>query len=496
MADAKLRFAIGGISHETNTFCAGLTTVDDFKRREWQHGQEVIDGHRGVRDDLGGMIDAADRLGIEVVPTFSATTEPSGTIAADALATMLEELLAGLRAAGTVDAVCLALHGAGVAEGEDDIEGAIIEAVRELIGPDTPLIVTLDLHGNLTERMVQHADALLVCHLYPHTDMYERGVEAVELAARMVRGEAKPAMHITILPMMIPPSTTNVGPAHAINELCYEWESAPGMIDCTFVHGFPHTDVPVMAISVVAIADGDGELARRASRAVAHRIWETRDDFVTPLPSPAEAIEQALNTDGRPVVIAEVSDNSGGGAPADGTHLLRAMLEADLHDACFGFLCDPEVAAQAHAAGTGATIDIRLGAKTDQLHGTPIETSAYVKCLTDGRFILQTPMGRGALVDRGPMARLVIGGVDVIVSTTRSQTLDPEVFLLHGIDVTRYKIVALKSQQHFRAGFEPVAARIIRTDPPGATASNLHSFTFERAPRPIWPLDRDVVYSG
>jgi microcystin degradation protein MlrC len=342
--------------------------------------------------------------------------------------------------------------------------------------------------------MVANANALLVCHLYPHTDMYERGVEAMELAAKICAGEARPVMYMTILPMTIPPSTTSVGPARAINELCYEWESAPGMLDCTFVHGFPHTDVPVMAVTVVATADGDAELARRASRAVAARIWETREQFVVDLPAPAEAIEQALNTDGRPVIIAEVSDNSGGGAPADGTHLLRAMLDAGLTDACFGFLSDPEVAAQAHEAGVGATIDIRLGGKSDSQHGAPIETSAYVKCLSDGQFLLQTPMGRGARVNLGKMARLVIGGVDVIVGSRRSQTLDPELFLLHGIDVTRYKIVALKSQQHFRAGFDNLAARIIRTDPPGATSSNLRSFTYERLSRPIWPLDVEAAF--
>lgn len=491
-----MRIAIGGIIHETNTFCAGLTTLEDFRRVHWAEGEEIIRQHRGVRTDLGGMIAAADRLGVALVPTFAATTEPSGTIAAGALRAMLDLLLEGIRAGGPVDAVCLALHGAGVAEGDDDIEGTIIGAVRALVGPDTPLVVTLDLHGNLTQRMAEGADALLVCHLYPHTDMYERGEEALELAVKMLRGEARPAMHLITLPMMIPPSTTTVGPAREINERCFEWEAAPGMLDVTFVHGFPHTDIPHICVSVVAIADGDADLARRAARDVARAIWDKRQEFVPPIPLPAEAIELALASEARPVVIAEVSDNSGGGAPADGTHLLRAMLDAGLENACFGFLCDPEVAAQAHAAGVGATIDIRLGAKTDTLHGTPIETRAYVKCLTDGRFILQTPMGRGSAVDLGKMCRLRIDAIDVLVASRRTQTLDPEVFLLHGIDVARYAIVALKSQQHFRAGFQDVAGLILRTDPPGATSSNLASFRYERLARPIWPLDPDVTFSA
>jgi microcystin degradation protein MlrC len=484
-----MRIAIGQVSHETNTFCQGLTTIDDFKRREWRHGSDIIAAHRGVRDDLGGMLDAAERLGVEVIPTFAATTEPSGTIARDAYVAMRDELLAGIRAAGTLDAVCLALHGAGVAEGIDDLEGELLGAVRAAVGPDLPVVVTLDLHGNITPEMAERATALLGCHLYPHTDSYERGVEAVELAVKAARGEVRPVTHVTVLPMMIPPSTTNLSPARDINELCWEWEAAPGIIDVAFFHGFPHTDVSPLAVSVVAVADGDRERAKSAADAVARRIWERRDEFLADLPQPPEAIAQALNLDGQPIVIAEVSDNSGGGSPADGTHLLRAMLDADLSAACFGFIYDPETAAQAHAAGVGATINPRLGGKTDQLHGEPIEKQAYVKCLTDGRFTLQTPMGRGARVDYGPMARLVIGGVDVLVGSERSQTLDAEVFVLHGIDVTRYKIVALKSQQHFRAGFEGLATHIIRTDPPGATSSDLSSFRFERLRRPIWPLD-------
>jgi microcystin degradation protein MlrC len=487
-----VRIAIGEFSHETNTFRSGTTPVTAFQRRRWLRGDEVITGHRGVRDDLGGMIDAAERLGIELVPTFSTTTEPSATISREAYETIRDELLAGLRAAGQIDAVCLALHGAGVAEDIDDLEGTFLGEVREVVGPDLPVIVTLDLHGNITQEMVERATVLLGCHLYPHTDMYERGIEAVELAQKIVNGETHPVTHLAVRQMMIPPSTTMLSPAKDINELCWEWESAPGIIDVAFFHGFPHTDIPTMTVTIVATADGDADLARRAGEAVAEHLWERRDEFLANLPGAEAAIDQALAVPEErwPVILAEVSDNPGGGAPGDGTHLLRAMLNAGLENACFGFITDAEVAAQAHEAGVGATIDIRLGATSDDLHGTPIETQAYVKALTDGQFRLQTPMGRGSLVRLGKMARLVIGGVDVLVATGRSQTLDAEVFLLHGIDVTRYRIVALKSQQHFRAGFVDIAGEIIRVDTPGSTSSNLDNLPFKRVSRPIWPLDR------
>lgn len=486
-----MRIAIGEIAHETNSFRAGLTGVDRFQALEWEHGDEILAAHRGVRDYLGGMIAAGERLGIEIVPTFAAAAEPSATIARDAYDAMRDELFAALRAAGPLDAICLSLHGAGSAEGIDDVEGTLLRELREMVGPELPAVVTLDLHGHLTPAMIAHADLLLNCHEYPHVDCYERGVEAVELAAKLVRGEIDPVMHAETLPMMLPPATTMEGPGKEVTRACWEWEARPGMIDCALIHGFPQTDVPIIGTSVLATADGDAELARESARAVARRVWAMREAFRDDLPGAVEAVRMAIAADALPVVIAEVSDNSGGGAPADGTHLLRALLDVDPPNTCFGFITDAEVARQAHEAGTGTTIGVRLGGKSDNLHGAPIETSAYVKCLTDGRFRYTTPMGAGRQEDLGPMARLVIGNVDVLVASIRSQTLDAEVFLLHGIDVTRYRIVALKSTQHFRGGFAHLAGTIVRTDPPGITTSNLANLPYRRVRRPIWPLDTE-----
>ena len=356
---------------------------------------------------------------------------------------------------------------------------------------------TLDLHCHMTDLMVECADALLHVHHYPHTDGYERGVEAMQLAVKIASGEARPVMELVRLPMMVAPITTDLGPALTITERCWAWEKEPGVIDCAFVHGYPHTDVPIISTSVLVTTDNDPALARRVALDVANAIWESRDDFLSDLPAPDEAVRQALNAQERPVVIAEVSDNPGGGAPGDSTHLLLAVLDANAPDSAFGFIYDPETAAQAHAAGPGATIQARIGGKTDPaLLGAPLEVSAYVKSVTDGRFITQSRMGRGGLREMGQMARLVVGNVDVIVGSESAQTIDAELFLLHGIDVTRCKLVALKSQNHFRAGFEGLTERIIRADSAGWTTSNLHNFNYQRITRPIWPLDRNVEWEG
>jgi len=222
---------------------------------------------------------------------------------------------------------------------------------------------------------------------------------------------------------------------------------------------------------------------------MAATLWDMREEFREAFPDPATAVARALDLEAMPVILAEISDNSGGGAPGDGTYLLRALLATNAPNTAFGFVVDAEVVRQAHEAGVGTTIAISLGAKSDTLHGEPIYTHAYVKMLTDGRFRLTNPMGAGSDVNLGPMARLVIGNVDVLVASERAQTLDPEVFLLHGIDVKRYKVVALKSQQHFRGGFAGVAGAIIRTDSPGITTSTLTNLPYQRVRRPIWPLD-------
>ncbi|MGH2405412.1 MAG: MlrC C-terminal domain-containing protein [bacterium] len=213
-------------------------------------------------------------------------------------------------------------------------------------------------------------------------------------------------------------------------------------------------------------------------------------------PGAADAVAEAVRAaaSGGPVIINETSDNPGGGAPGGGTHLLRAMLAAGLTASAFGTIYDPEVAEASHRAGAGATIRIRLGGKHDRMHGDPLDLEAYVKCLADGRFELTTPMGRGWPVDLGKTARLVVGGLDIVVASKRTQVLDPGPFLLHGIDVARCRIVGLKSSAHFRAGFEGIAKRIVTADPPGITTSNLAHFPYKRLRRPIYPLDPDAKY--
>ncbi len=495
-----MRIAIGGIVHETNTFAVasfGTTPSGSFRI---SRGDAMFQS-RGTRTFVGGMLAAAEAAGHEVVPIFHADAQPSGTIEADSYRSMKSELLAGLADALPVDAVVLDTHGAGVVDGIDDLEADLGAAIRLIIGPDVPLLTTLDLHGNISREMAAVYDLMLGCYNYPHTDMYECGIEAIEAVPYLVSGEWKPTTHVERLPFFVPTSTTYQEPAKGVRERCLEVANDPGVLRATFFHGFPYTDIPHAGASVVVTTMNDPALARATAHRIAGDIWSRRTEFAKESLSPDIALRQAMRVvteRGGPVVVNETSDNPGAGTPGDATHLLRALIDLNPERACYGYIFDPDVARQAHQAGVGATIDIALGGKHDELHGEPLDLRVYVKALTDGRFVYTTPMQGGAKANYGPMARLQIGGrggLDVLVGSRRSQVFDPEVFILNGIDVTTRDLVVLKSSQHFRAGFSDIATGIITADSPGLSTLRMENFVYRRLDGPRYPLDPAMDWS-
>jgi microcystin degradation protein MlrC len=487
------RIGVAMLYHETNTFADASTGTTRYDRFDVWRGNELLDKWGGSKTAPIGMHETIQAIGAEAVPLYGAFAQPSGTIESRAYARLREELLTSLRDNHPLDAVALALHGAAVAESVDDVEADIALAVRDIVGPNVPVVGSFDLHGNIRQEMAEAMDGFFGFRLYPHEDMYESGEEAVRLIASLLDAEVRPVTHVEYIPVLLPPSTTDHYPAAEVNRLCEEVEGRPGIIDCTFFHGFPYADIPQVGASVVAISDDNRDLARSVAHEIATWIWDHREDFRATDPSATEAIERAVAAPGKPVVINESSDNCGGGSPGDGTHLLKAMIDARVGNSCFASIYDPEVAAQAHDAGEGTTIEVDLGGKHDDLHGKAIAASAYVESLTNGRFTLKS-FAPGMKMDLGPSARLRIDDIDVVVVSGQSQVFDPEIFLLHGIDVTRCDIVALKSSAHFRAGFRDIAKEIITADTPGVTTSHVEVFDRRNNKVSLWPVDQDSVY--
>ncbi|PTX53947.1 metallopeptidase family M81 [Melghirimyces profundicolus] len=279
--------------------------------------------------------------------------------------------------------------------------------------------------------------------------------------------------------MIIPTTTTDLSPA---------------LRKCTFFHGFPYTDTRDVGTSVLVMTNDDRSLAVQVAKDVSQQIWNRKEQFYPSLPTPEEGI-LALSVGESPVLINETSDNPGAGTPGDGTYLLKAMVEANVENTCFAFIYDPEVVNQAHKVGVGSMIQVELGGKTDSRHGNPLKLHAYVKSLTDGRFIRSSPMGKGSSVNLGKTVRLQVNNLDVIVCSIRAQVMDEQIFLLHGLDIQQKKLIGLKSSHHFRAAFKPLVQKIITVDSPGLSTYRLDNFNYQNIRRPIFPLDPDAHYS-
>ena len=491
-----MRIAIGGILHETSTCVTTQTTVTDFEfDRGILRGADMIDRFRGTNVCTGGFIDGADKYGFDIVPLLRASAFPGGLIRREDYELLKGELLQRLAAAeaegGPVDGVLLDLHGAMVAEGIDDGDDDIIAAVREVVGPQRPIVVTQDLHGNHTRRRVVAADALVGFDTFPHVDMAERGLEAAQIIVRTVRGEIRPVSALHQLPLLwcTVCQVTAHPPMNEVIDRVHEIEQRPGIVCVTVATGFPWADVPDAGSSVVVVADGDSDLAQNTADELGGWIWENRERWYAPPMSVKEALAAGERLGRYPIILADHSDNPGGGSPGDSTEVLRTFLEMQLQDALLLYMVDCDVAQQAHAAGAGSRINVCLGGHSDPVQGPPIEAEAEVVALSDGAFAYDGPMFAGLTGSMGTSAHLRIGGVDVVVVSAREQPFDMAFARGLGIDCPQMKYIAVKSAAHFRSGFEPIAGSIHNVD-----AAGIHTHLFDQLPhskrtRPVFPVE-------
>ena len=486
-----MQWIIGSFAHETNTFSSVATGLSAFEAHTYVVGNAVEESIRGTRTCTGGFIDALEARGEAFVPTVFAHATPSGLVTAAAYEEIAGRIVDGVEAHPQAVGVLLELHGAMVADGFDDGEGELLRRVRRALGPDKPIVVTLDLHSHITDTMLANASMLVGYQKYPHTDMYERGLEAAGLAARIAAGEIRPVAAVE-KPPLIPPCATCHTEAGLYKEL---WETAlrparpEAVVSTSLFAGFPYADIPPLGFAVLVYADGDVQAARTEAGFLRATAWARRGEFAyTPTP-PAEAVRRALASAAKPVVMPDIADNPGGGGANDSVEILRHLLEQGAPNAALAAIYDPEVAAAGAAAGLGGRLKARLGAKTDALHGAPLDVEGEVRFVGDGRFQYKGEMSRGAWANMGPCIVLQIDGVAVVVCSERLQQRDPEVFRYCGIDPEEADILVVKSAVHFRAAFAPLAGTIVEADGPGLTALDLKPFPFRRIRRPIYPLD-------
>ena len=505
------RVAAAQIAHETNVFSAVKTDLAAFAASGIHHGQDIIETARGTNSEFGGFITGAAVQGFDLVPLLAVWATPSGLVTAEAIEYLTGLLGDGLRRAmaeGPLDGVLLALHGAMVTEIDDDGDSYVLQTVREIVGPDVPLVATLDLHANISARMVELADVLIGYDTYPHVDMAERGEEATAVLARLMRGENRPTPALR-KPPMLPTSqrmTTERMPMRALMERASAYEEDPRVINVTVAGGFPLGDNSDAGLSIVVTTDDDPDLAAELANELATEAWSLRDGFlggVATFEHAAELIgsldsEQDVNMPvSGPLVLVDIADNPWSGGPGDSVELLRFLFAQQVDGAAIALVRDPEVVQTAIAAGPGGKIAVDLGGKIDRLHGDPLPVRAHVKLLSDGRYINDGPMMTGLTVDLGPTALLLCEPaagpsappVEVLVTTRAETPVDLNVFRCHGIEPTRHRVLGLKGKGHFRAAFEPIARRVVLVEGPGTTGADLSRLTFRKVRRPIWPLD-------
>jgi microcystin degradation protein MlrC len=498
------RVAILGFSIECNKF-APVATKAHFFARTYLEGDAIIDEARSATPcmlpETPGFIAAMDASGAWTpVGIALAMTEPNGPVEHAFFVELLDTIERRLRAALPVVAVYICSHGAGLTTEEDDPDGVMFEKVREIVGPDVPIAATLDLHANVSERMVGSVDVFIGYRTNPHLDMRERGAEAAA-AIREMLGGVKPQRAFIRLPIVPPTVTllTAAGPYAEMIDLGQR-RMSPEIMNVSAMGGFAFADAPECGLSVVVTARRDKHAAEALAREIAELGWANRARFYPRLTSLDEAVAKALAV-GRDrslpaLAFADVADNPGGGGRGNTTFLLRAFHEAGVEDALLGVFYDPDLAAEAHRRGVGAGFEAQFNRSETTRFSEPYIASATVVALTDGNCVGRRGIYSGLRLELGPCAALRVGGVAVVVISHRVQCADPVFFEMMGLDIGRARSIVVKSRGHFRGGFDEFfgAEQIVEVDLPGLTSPMLNRFTWTRLPRPVIPLDEGVEW--
>lgn len=466
------RIMLGEFSHETNSFSAAPADKAAFQRRKMFYGEEAFERSRGEENEMNGVRSVLGQdPSFTLVPSVTFSTGPSGPVSGEMYDLALAEMTRVIREKGPFDGILLNLHGAMVAQGHPDAEGDFLESLRKEAGNEIPIIVSLDLHGNITEKMARLATALIPCEEYPHTDCYETGIAAAELMRDTLEGKCRPTMAYRRIPYLLPLFPTKFQEIGVFLAQARAYQQEHGVRTVRIAHGFFPANIPEMGMSVLAVTDGDQARAEEIAQTLADAIWNARDTLkrhYTPLD---EALDMADEELGGPLVLGDGSDNPGAGGLCDTTHVARRILERGITGAAIGVLRDPENVKKCFEAGVGATLSLRVSGMSDaRISGGPLAVTGTVVNLCDGQYRNQDEMEKGLLVNMGPTAVLSVAGNFIILTTERCQVLDAEGFRCCGIDPKKQKILVVKSAVHYRQSFGKFAGRLVDLALPGYCA--------------------------
>lgn len=486
------RILIAECKQEVSTFNPVLSGYDDFTIRR---GDAILQYHRRVRSEVGGALSVFDAApGVELVPTYSAHFITSGgTLADTAFQRIARELLASVQAAPQVDGVYFSLHGAMATESEGDPEGYLLAETRKIVGERVPIVISLDLHGILTDRMLEHSDAAVAFHTYPHVDFFGTGARAARLLLRIVAGEVRPVTAKVTVPALVRGDEliTETGSIrHAVN-LAKELEQSPGGLSAAMMWGNPFTDVPALASNSFVVTDNDPARAEREAVRIANLFWEHHRKMQVPLTSLADAARITKENPSGTVVLVDAADATSSGASGDSNAILRALREAGYQGTALIPVVDPAAAAAAFAAGIGQIVQTTVGGALDPARFTPLPITGRVRLLSDGWFRSETTR---ELWQAGRTAVVEVDNFTLILTSRAVSLYDRALFLAHGCDPKHFGAVVVKSPHCEPHMFKAWAARYVDVDAPGSTSANLRSLGHTRCVRPVFPLDAEVKF--
>lgn len=486
------RILVAECKQEVSSFNPVPSRYEDFRV---VRGTALLDHHRNGGEEVSGALSVFDAdKSVQLAPAFGAGSNTSGgVLSADGFERLSRDFLNSLAEAGPVDAAYFSLHGAMQAEAEDDPEGFLLQEARRLLGEKIPIVVSLDLHGILTDRMLEHSDAVVAYHTYPHIDFFQTGARAASLLMKILTRGVRPVTARVKIPALVRGDEliTETGSIRECIQLAQQIEASDAGLSAAVMWGNPFTDVSELRTNSFVVMDGDESAAREQAIELANRFWRHHDKMQVPLTSLGDSVRQAGEVQSGTVVMMDAADATSSGASGDSNAIVRELLRQQYRGRVLAPIVDPATVRQAFDAGVGATIRTTVGGAFDPARFQPLTLDARVRLLSDGRFRSES---FGWPWDSGPTAVLQSDNVTLVVGTRPVSLFDRSWFYAHGQDPRHFDVVVVKSPHCEPHMFANWCAKLINVDAPGSTSANLRSSGHTQCARPIFPLDDAVDF--
>jgi len=495
MSSSSPRIGVIVISHESNTFLKKPTTMEDFQRNILLRGEAARAEYGHSHHEISGFFETLENVGIEAVPILMAWTTPGGMITAETIDALWEIVQEEVNAAGQLDGFLVGPHGAAVDASHGDMDGWWLTQLRNKVGPNIPIICTLDPHANVTQKMIDACDATITFQTNPHLDQKARGIEAANLMLRTLRGEIKPTQAVSLPPIAIniERQLTRAEPCLSLQKKVDEIRNRPKVLSASLILGFPYADVPEMGSGFIVVTDNEPQLAKEYVQELTQYLWEHREDFRGVMISVDEALEMAVKSP-KPVCLLDMGDNTGGGGPADSTVFLRALnARGDLKS--FNSVFDPESVQLAQTVKPGERIRLKIGGKTDPIYGGSLDAEVTVRSFHEGKYRETEPRhGAKTHYNMGPTAIVETdSGVTVMLTSRRQGSSSSQQLTSCGIDPLDFDVIIAKGVHAPVAAYEPICLTLIRVNTPGITTADMDQLEYNNRRKPLFPFEEVTV---